>query len=160
MTIEILCVGKLKEKYWQDAAAEYSKRLSRFCTLKITELPEAKPAGSSPADEAAVVKAESDALLARLDKGPASYCIALAVKGQALSSEKLAEKTAALTLSGKSRIVFVIGGSLGLSKELLDACDMKLSFSEMTFPHQLMRVILLEQIYRAFKINAHETYHK
>ncbi len=160
MTIEILCVGKLKEKYWQDAAAEYSKRLGRFCTLKITELPEARLSGSSPADEAAVIKAESDALLAKLDKGPASYCIALAVKGQALSSEQLAEKTAALTLSGKSRIAFVIGGSLGLSKELLDACDMRLSFSAMTFPHQLMRIVLLEQIYRAFKINAHETYHK
>ena len=160
MTIEILCVGKLKEKYWQDAAAAYSKRLGRFCTLKITEFLEARLSGSSPADEAAVIKAESDALLAKLDKGPASYCIALAVKGQALSSEQLAEKTAALTLSGKSRIVFVIGGSLGLSKELLDACDMRLSFSAMTFPHQLMRIVLLEQIYRAFKINAHETYHK
>ena len=160
MTIEILCVGKLKEKYWQDAAAEYSKRLGRFCTLKITELPEVRLQGSSTADEAAVVEAESKALLAKLDKCPASYCIALAIKGKSLTSEELAEKTAALTLSGKSRIVFVIGGSLGLSKELLDACDMKLSFSAMTFPHQLMRVVLLEQIYRAFKINAGESYHK
>ena len=160
MTIEILCAGKLKEKHWQDAAAEYSKRLGRFCTLKITELPEVRLQGSSAADEAAVIEAESKALLARLDKGPASYCIALAIKGKSLTSEELAEKTAALTLSGKSRIVFVIGGSLGLSKELLDACDMKLSFSAMTFPHQLMRVVLLEQIYRAFKINAGESYHK
>jgi len=160
MTIEILCVGKLKEKYWQDAAAEYSKRLGRFCTLKITELPEVRLQGSSAADEAAVIEAESKALLARLDKGSASYCFALAIKGKSLTSEELAEKTAALTLSGKSRIVFVIGGSLGLSKELLDACDMKLSFSAMTFPHQLMRVVLLEQIYRAFKINAGESYHK
>ena len=160
MTIEIICVGKLKEKYWQDAAAEYSKRLSRFCTLKITELPEVRLTGSSEADEAAVVKAESEAILAKLAPGPQSYCIALAIKGKALSSEGLAEKIADLGLSGRSRIVFVIGGSLGLSDELLSSCDMRLSFSAMTFPHQLMRVVLLEQIYRAFKINAGEAYHK
>ncbi len=160
MTIEIICVGKLKEKYWNDAAAEYIKRLSRFCTVKITELPEARLSGSSAADEAAVVIAESQAIAAKLSPGPASFTVALAVKGKALSSEGLAEKMAQLATGGKSRIVFVIGGSLGLTDELIKTCDMALSFSAMTFPHQLMRVVLLEQIYRAFKINAGETYHK
>ena len=160
MTIEIICIGKLKEKYWQDAAAEYSKRLGRFCTLKITELPEVRLTGSSAADEAAVVKAESEAIMAKLAPGPQSFIIALAIKGKSLSSEALAEKIADLGLGGRSRIVFVIGGSLGLSYELISSCDMQLSFSAMTFPHQLMRVVLLEQIYRAFKINAGESYHK
>ena len=160
MTVEIICVGKLKEKYWNDAAAEYIKRLSRFCTVKITELPEVRLSGSSAADEAAVVSAESQAIAAKLSPGPASFTVALVVKGKALSSEGLAEKMAQLATGGKSRIVFVIGGSLGLSDELIKSCDMALSFSAMTFPHQLMRVVLLEQIYRAFKINAGETYHK
>jgi len=160
MTIEVICVGKLKEKYWRDAVEEYSKRLGRFCKLKITELPETRLTGDSPAEEAAVVKSESEAILAKLDPGPQSFTVALAIKGESLTSEALAEKIATLTVSGKSRIVFVIGGSLGMSKELLNACDMRLSFSAMTFPHQLMRVVLLEQIYRAFKINAKEAYHK
>ena len=160
MTVEIICVGKLKEKYWQDAAAEYIKRLGRFCTLKITELPEARLNGNSKADEAAVINAESEAIAAKLSPGPGSFSVALAVKGKSLSSEGLAEKMADLALLGKSRIVFVIGGSLGLSEELIKSCDMSLSFSAMTFPHQLMRVVLLEQIYRAFKINAGESYHK
>ena len=160
MTVEIICVGKLKEKYWQDAAAEYTKRLGRFCSVKITELPEVRLNGSSKADEAAVINAESEAIAAKLLPGPGSFSIALAVKGKALSSEGLAEKMADLALLGKSRIVFVIGGSLGLSEGLIKSCDMSLSFSAMTFPHQLMRVVLLEQIYRAFKINAGETYHK
>ena len=160
MTVEIICIGKLREKYWQDAAAEYIRRLSRFCTLKITELPEARLPGSSAADEAAVAAAESKSILAKLAPGPGTFTVALAIKGKRLSSEALAEKISALGLDGKSRIVFVIGGSWGLSEELLSACDMRLSFSDMTFPHQLMRVILLEQIYRAFKINAGEAYHK
>ena len=160
MTIEIICVGKLKEKYWQEAAAEYIKRLGRFCNVKITELPEVRLAGSSAADEAAVVSAESEAIAAKLSPGPGCFTIALAVKGKPLSSEQLAEKIAGLALDGRSRIVFVIGGSLGLTEELVRSCDMALSFSAMTFPHQLMRVVLLEQVYRAFKINAGESYHK
>ena len=159
MTIEIICTGKLKEKYWQDAAAEYAKRLSRFCKLIITELPEVRLAGSSEADEKAVIEAESRAVLAKLARAQ-SYVIALDVRGRELSSEAFAEKISDLALTGKSHIVFVIGGSLGLSEELLRVSDMRLSFSPMTFPHQLMRVILLEQIYRAYKINAGETYHK
>ena len=112
MTVEIICVGKLKEKYWQDAAAEYTKRLGRFCSVNITELPEVRLNGSSKADEAAVINAESEAIAAKLLPGPGSFSIALAVKGKTLSSEGLAEKIADLALIGKSRIVFVIGGSL------------------------------------------------
>lgn len=161
MNIEIICTGKFKERYWQDAAAEYSKRLSRFCKLTITELPESRlPDKAGPAEEQQVIENESRAVLKKLESMPQSFVIALAVNGKSLSSEQLAEKIDELGLSGKSRVVFVIGGSLGLSEELLRACDMRLSFSAMTFPHQMMRVILLEQIYRAFKINAGESYHK
>lgn len=161
MNIEIICTGKFKERYWQDAAAEYSKRLSRFCKLTITELPESRlPDKAGPAEEQQVIENESRAVLKKLESMPQSFVIALAVNGKSLSSEQLAEKIGELGLSGKSRVVFVIGGSLGLSDELLRACDMRLSFSAMTFPHQMMRVILLEQIYRAFKINAGESYHK
>ncbi|MBR0114321.1 MAG: 23S rRNA (pseudouridine(1915)-N(3))-methyltransferase RlmH [Firmicutes bacterium] len=161
MNIEIICTGKLKERYWQDAAAEYSKRLSRFCKLTVTELPESRlPDKAGPAEEQQVIENESRAVLKKLESMPQSFVIALAVNGKSLSSEQLAEKIDELGLSGKSRVVFVIGGSLGLSDELLRACDMRLSFSAMTFPHQMMRVILLEQIYRAFKINAGESYHK
>ena len=160
MNVEIICIGKLKEKYWHDAADEYMKRLGRFAKITVTELAEERLRGSSPADEAAVIKAEGEAILGRLQPGPQSCIIALAVNGKRMSSEGLAEKIAELGLEGKSRIAFVIGGSLGLSQDVLNAADLKLSFSDFTFPHQLMRVILLEQIYRAFKINAGETYHK
>ena len=160
MNIEIICVGKLKERYWQDAADEYIKRLGRFAKVTVTELPEERLRGTSAADEAAVIKAEGEEILAKLLPGPQSYIIALAVNGRRLTSEGLAEKIAGLALEGKSRVAFVIGGSLGLSGEVLKAADMQLSFSDFTFPHQLMRVILLEQVYRAFKINANETYHK
>ena len=160
MTIEIICVGKLKERYWQEAAAEYVKRLGRFGRVKITELAEEKPAGDSPADEEKVRTAEGRAILQKLSPGPQSFITALAIKGKRLSSEALADEIKALSTGGKSRLAFVIGGSLGLSDEVLAACDTQLSFSDMTFPHQMMRVILLEQIYRAFKINAGETYHK
>ena len=172
MTIEIICIGKLKESYWREAIAEYSKRLSRFCKLEITELAESRlPDKAGAAEEQAVIKAESDAILAKLglagasgkgsaNAGGSQYVIALDVRGRKLDSPALANKIAALQLDGRSKISFVIGGSLGLSEELLHAADYRLSFSDMTFPHQLMRVILLEQVYRAFKINANETYHK
>ena len=160
-TIEILCIGKIKEKYWNEALAEYAKRLGRFCRFKITELPETRlPDNAGEAEERAVVEAESDRLLKAFPTGSDSYVVALAVHGKALNSEQLAAKLADLQLAGKSHVVFVIGGSLGLSNKLLDACNMQLSFSAMTFPHQMMRVILSEQVYRAFKINAGETYHK
>ena len=161
MNIEIICTGKLKEKYWTDACAEYIKRLGRFCRLTVTELSEVKlPDKAGPAEEQAVIEAESRAVLKRLETLSQSYVIALDVKGKSFTSEQLAERISQVTLAGKSRIVFIIGGSLGLSQELLSTCDLRLSFSAMTFPHQLMRVILLEQIYRAYKINANETYHK
>ena len=161
ITIEILCTGKLKERYWEEAAAEYSKRLGRFCRIKVTELPEVKlPANAGEAEEKAVIEAESAAVIKKLPEASGSYVIALDVRGKRLSSEQLAAKLGGLALDGKSHIAFVIGGSLGLSDELLGRADLRLSFSDMTFPHQLMRVILLEQIYRAFKINNNETYHK
>ena len=149
MNIYLVCVGKLKEKYWQDAAAEYTKRLSRFCKLYVTELAESK---SDSREE------ESRDILAHLPKG--AFVIALDVKGQRLSSEDLASKISDLALEGKSDICFVIGGSNGFDDSVRKAADLRLSFSDFTFPHQLMRVILLEQIYRAFKINAGEKYHK
>lgn len=159
MNITILCVGKLKERYWSQAVDEYSKRLSRYCNLNVEELKEERlPENASPAQEQEVVVAESRNLLKRLR--PGSYLIALDVKGKALTSEGLAAKVEELGLSGNSDLTFIIGGSLGLSQELLSRADLRLSFSAMTFPHQMMRVILLEQIYRAFKINRHEAYHK
>ena len=149
MNIDIVCIGKLKEKYWQDAAAEYIKRLSRFCKLSVTELPESR---SDSKEE------ESRDILAHVPKG--SYVIALDVGGKSLSSENFAKKISDLGLEGRSDICFVIGGSNGFDDSVRKAADFRLSFSAFTFPHQLMRVILLEQIYRAFKINNNEKYHK
>ena len=149
MNISIICIGKLKEKYWQDASAEYIKRLSRFCKLSVTELPESK---SDSKEE------ESSEILAKIPKG--SYVIALDIGGKRFSSESFANKISALALEGKSDICFIIGGSNGFDDRVRNASDLRLSFSDFTFPHQLMRVVLLEQIYRAFKINAGEKYHK
>lgn len=157
MNINIICVGKIKEKYLKDAIAEYSKRISRFAKVEICELSDEKiPDNASQKQEDAVKEKEGDAILARLKDG---YTIALCVEGKQISSEKLAEKISGICMTD-SRINFVIGGSLGLDERVKKIADMKLSFSEMTFPHQLMRVILLEQVYRAFKINAGEKYHK
>lgn len=159
MNINIIAIGKLKEKYWVDAVKEYSKRLGSYCTLNITELKESPlRANPSPADEEAVKKAEGADILSRIKSS--DYVITLEIKGKALSSEQLASKIDDLGINGKSSIVFVIGGSLGLSAEVSRRADFKLSFSSMTFPHQMMRVILLEQIYRSFKIIRHEAYHK
>ncbi len=159
MNIRIIAVGKLKEKYWRDAVAEYSKRLGAYCSLEIIELKESPlRANPSPADEEAVKKAEGEEILRHLGKG--DYVMTLEIKGKSLSSEQMASKIANLALDGKSSIAFVIGGSLGLSPDISRRADFKLSFSAMTFPHQMMRVILLEQIYRSFKINRNETYHK
>ncbi|MCQ2546138.1 MAG: 23S rRNA (pseudouridine(1915)-N(3))-methyltransferase RlmH [Clostridia bacterium] len=159
MNIRIIAIGKLKEKYWQDAVKEYSKRLGAYCSLEIVELKESMlRANASAADEEAVKKAEGEEILGRIKKS--DYVITLEIRGKALTSEQLAEKINALGLEGRSDIAFVIGGSLGLSQEVSKRADFKLSFSAMTFPHQMMRVILLEQIYRSFKINRNETYHK
>lgn len=159
MNIKVICIGKLKEKYWKDAIAEYSKRLSRFCKLQVVELKESRLVdNASAADEEKVKRDEGTDILGRIKDN--DYVITLEIKGTKLSSEKLASKMDQLALQGKSNIDFIIGGSLGLSEEVSKRADLKLSFSDMTFPHQMMRVILLEQIYRSFKINAGETYHK
>lgn len=159
MNIQIICIGKLKEKYWTEAIKEYSKRLSRFASIDIVELKESLlPANASPADEEKVKLEEGREILKAIKDG--TYVITLEIPGKQLSSEELAKKMDDLGIDGRSNIAFVIGGSLGLSKEVSQRADYKLSFSRMTFPHQMMRVILLEQIYRAFKINRNETYHK
>ncbi|NCB42083.1 MAG: 23S rRNA (pseudouridine(1915)-N(3))-methyltransferase RlmH [Clostridia bacterium] len=161
MNISILCIGKLKEKYWIDAVDEYRKRLSRFCKLIITEIAEKRlPDKAGVSEEKVVIEAESKRLFEKLPKSANAYIIVLDVKGNQMTSPELAGKFSELALMGKSDIVFVLGGSLGLSEELLNRANLRLSFSKMTFPHQLMRPLLLEQIYRAFKINANETYHK
>ncbi|MBR0126989.1 MAG: 23S rRNA (pseudouridine(1915)-N(3))-methyltransferase RlmH [Firmicutes bacterium] len=159
MNITIIAIGKLKEKYWQDAVKEYSKRLGAYCKLNIVELKESPlPANPSKADEDAVKRAEGEEILSRINKS--DYVITLEIKGKALDSLQLASKIEQLGIEGKSSIAFVIGGSLGLDKAVSDRADFKLSFSAMTFPHQMMRVILLEQVYRSFKIIRKETYHK
>ncbi len=159
MNISIICVGKLKEKYWVDAIAEYSKRLSAYCNLEILEVKEARlPENASPADEEKVKAEEGKGILSHVKKD--TYLVTLEIKGKSLSSEGLAEKIDTLAIDGKSNVAFAIGGSLGLSPEVSARADFKLSFSAMTFPHQMIRVFLLEQIYRAFKINRGETYHK
>lgn len=159
MNITVICIGKLKESYWRDAVKEYSKRLGGYCSLDIVELKESRLAANpSPADELAVKVKEGEEILSHIR--PSSWVVTLEIQGKKLSSEKLAEKIEDWSLEGRSDLVFVIGGSLGLSPDVSKRADFKLSFSDMTFPHQMMRVILLEQIYRNFKIIRHEPYHK
>ncbi len=159
MNITIVCIGKLKEKYWEAAVSEYSKRLGSYCSLQIDELKETRISDNpSQAEEEAVKIEEGRSILKRIKKD--SYVITLEIKGNTVTSEELSSQIDRLALQGKSNIYFIIGGSLGLSKEVSDRADYKLSFSKMTFPHQMMRVILLEQIYRAFKISKNENYHK
>ncbi|MGI6226117.1 MAG: 23S rRNA (pseudouridine(1915)-N(3))-methyltransferase RlmH [Peptococcales bacterium] len=159
MNIKIIAVGKLKEKFLKDGIGEYLKRLKSYAKVEITEVAEEKePTNSSPTDEIIVKDKEGERILEKIK--PGGYLIALAIDGKQLSSEELAEKLEQLALEGKSDITLVIGGSLGLSDEVLKKAHFQLSFSRMTFPHQLMRLILVEQIYRAFKINKGEKYHK
>jgi 23S rRNA (pseudouridine1915-N3)-methyltransferase len=159
MKITLICVGKLKEKYLSQGVEEYSKRLSRYCTLEIIELADEKtPDNAGVALEDIIKKKEGERILKALKED--SYCIALAIDGNMLSSEELASKIETLGVSGTSHISFIIGGSLGLSEDVLKRADYKLSFSKMTFPHQLMRMILLEQIYRAYRIISNQPYHK
>ena len=159
MKITVLCVGKIKEKFFADAIKEYSKRLSRYCKLEIVEVADEKtPDGASDL----VVSQNKDKEAERMEKylPDSAYVIALAIEGKKLTSEKLAEKIDTLGITGTSHLVFLIGGSLGMSDRLLKRADYLLSFSDMTFPHQLMRVILLEQIYRSYRIIHGEPYHK
>lgn len=159
MKITILCVGKIKEKYLAMAIDEYSKRLSRYCKLEIIEVPDEKtPEQASQAQEMQIKNLEGERILKYIKDG--AYLITLAIDGKTLSSEEFADKIDQLGVSGSSHLIFVIGGSLGLSDDILSKADYKLSFSQMTFPHQLMRVILLEQIYRAYRINLNQPYHK
>ncbi len=159
MKITLICVGKLKEKYLSLGVDEYAKRLSRYCALDIVELQDEKtPAQASLAMEDIIRKKEGERILKALKDD--SYAIALAIEGFMLASEELAEKIESLGVSGQSHISFIIGGSLGLSSEVLKRADYKLSFSKMTFPHQLMRMILLEQIYRSYRIMNNQPYHK
>lgn len=159
MKIKIICVGKIKEKYLKDAIDEYKKRLSRFAQIEITELNDERiPDNPSKAEMDIVLKKEGDKILEKI--GPSDYLITLCVEGKNLSSEELADKVSDICLMGSSTITFVIGGSLGIREDIKSLSKLRLSFSRMTFPHQLMRVILLEQIYRAFKINSNEEYHK
>ncbi len=162
MKITILCVGKIKEKYFTDAIGEYTKRLSKYASVTIREMPDEKtPDGASEAVERKIRETEGERLLKFLNETDHFVQkIALCIDGAQMSSEKLAETIEQYTVSGKSHIVFVIGGSLGLDPRVIAACDERLSFSKMTFPHQLMRVILLEQIYRSFRILRGEPYHK
>lgn len=159
MNISIICIGKLKERYWTEAVQEYSKRLNKYCKLTINELKEERaPDNPSPAEETAVKEAEGRNILRQFKKD--DFVIALEIQGKELTSEALSDKIEALGITGRSDVVFVIGGSLGLSEEVLERADFRLSFSKMTFPHQMMRVVLLEQIYRSFKIIRNEIYHK
>ncbi len=159
MNISILTVGKLKEKYWKEAVLEYSKRLSAFCNLKIIEIKEEKaPNNPKEAEIQKVKQLEGEEILKKIK--PEDFVITLEIQGFQLSSEELASKFKELANSGDSQIKMVIGGSFGLSEEVSRRSNYKLSFSKMTFPHQMMRVILLEQIYRAFKINSGQKYHK
>ena len=159
MKITLIAVGKIKERYFEEAVKEYSKRLSRYCRLEIVQVADEKtPDGASEALEAQIKDKEGRRILDHIRDG--AYVIALAVEGKQLDSLELAARMERLAVEGKSQLVFAIGGSLGLSREVMNRADLALSFSAMTFPHQLMRVILLEQIYRSFRIRAGEPYHK
>ncbi len=158
LTINILCAGKIKENYLKDAIAEYSKRLSKYCNLNIIEVADEKlPDKLSENLEISIKEKEGKAMISRLPKD--TYLICLDLKGKELTSEEFSKKLEDISVNYNSSITFVIGGSLGISKELLDISKEKICFSKMTFPHQLIRVFLLEQLFRAFKIQKNETYH-
>lgn len=159
MNITIISVGKIKEKYIKLGIDEYTKRLSRYCKINLIEVSDEKaPENLSEVEMELVKNKEGDYISKHLKEG--MYIIALVIKGKMISSEELAEKFQELAIRGNSHITFIIGGSLGLSDEIIKKADFKLSFSQMTFPHQLMKLILLEQVYRGFRIIKGEPYHK
>ena len=159
MNIKIISVGKIKEKYFQDAIKEYSKRLSKYCNLKIIEVADEKTKENASDKETDIILSkEKDRLINNIKDN--EYVIALDIKGKKLDSVEFSEELNKLAISGKPNVDFIIGGSMGLHKEVLDMANLQLSFSDMTFPHQLMRVVLSEQIYRAFRIINNEPYHK
>ena len=156
--INILCIGKIKEQYLREAINEYSKRLSKYCTLNIIELPDKKvPDKSNSSIENQIKNIESQNIISHIPKD--SYLVCLDLKGKQYSSEEFANKISEIQFINSS-ITFIIGGSLGFNDEIRKICNESICFSKMTFPHQLIRVFLLEQIYRTFKINNNETYHK
>ena len=159
MNVKILCVGKIKEKFYRDAILEYSKRLSKYCSLEIVEVNDEKTSENSTDNEINIIKdKEGERILKHIkDK---DYAIALAIQGKQQDSVAFSKYIENLGITGNSSICFVIGGSLGLSDAVMGRCNASISFSKMTFPHQLMRVILLEQIYRAMRIMNNEPYHK
>ncbi|MCR4651796.1 MAG: 23S rRNA (pseudouridine(1915)-N(3))-methyltransferase RlmH [Lachnospiraceae bacterium] len=159
MKINIICVGKIKENFYKEALAEYAKRLSKYCDLKIIEVADEKtPENISDHQADLIMEKEGKRILDKIPEG--SYICSLAIEGKKLDSVDFAGKISGLMTSGQGNISFIIGGSLGLCKEIKSKSDMMLSFSDMTFPHQLMRVILTEQIYRSFRIINNEPYHK
>lgn len=158
MNVALICMGRLKERYWRDAASEYEKRLTRFGKFEEIELPDLpEPANSSPAIEAQICEREGRSILQKIR--PDDIVIALCIGGKQMDSVKLSQTLTEQFDTGR-RVVFVIGGSLGLSPEVVARAQIKLSFSPMTFPHQLARIMLLEQLYRAVKIASGERYHK
>ena len=159
LNVNIICIGKIKEKYWTQAIEEYAKRLSAFCKFQIIELDEEKIKNNpSQSDIDKTLIAEGKRILSKIPKS--SYTIGMCFEGKIISSEELSKKTDDIALNGFSTINFIIGGSWGLSDEVKNACNFKLSMSKMTFPHQMARVVLCEQIYRAFEISTNGKYHK
>ncbi|MCL1946281.1 MAG: 23S rRNA (pseudouridine(1915)-N(3))-methyltransferase RlmH [Chitinivibrionia bacterium] len=159
MKVNILAVGKIKENYLKDGIAEYIKRLSAFASVQIIEIMDEKcPQNLSEAEKKNVLQKEGEKILAQIPQN--SFVYALAIDGEKISSKKFSEKIQNNMINGFSNITFIIGGTLGLCDEILQNCDFRLSFSDMTFPHKIMRFILLEQIYRCFKIINNEPYHK
>ena len=159
MNITLICVGKIKEKYLKEGIDEYLKRLGKYCSLKIIEVEDEKaPEKLSLLDEFMIKKKEAERIKKYIKEG--TYVVVLDILGEMQSSEEFSNFIEKLALNGKSDIIFIIGGSIGLAPDILNNADYKLSFSKMTFPHQLMRMILLEQIYRGFKIIKGEPYHK
>ncbi len=159
MNINIICVGKIKETYYREALEEYVKRLSKYCKTDVTEVKDEQTKdGASAREDEIVRETEGQRILSKIPDG--AYVIATAIEGKKLDSEQFAGLIDSLGVKGISRLVFIIGGSLGLSDEVKKRADMLLSFSDMTYPHQLMRVILAEQIYRAYRIIKGEPYHK
>ena len=159
LNVTILAVGKIKEKFLSDATDEYSKRLGRYCRLEIIRVKD-DPTPDNPTDKERdiVLKREGERLIEKIPKG--AYIIPLCIEGKQKSSEEFAKIMSEIPSGGKSEVVFIIGGSMGLWNRIKDMADIKLSFSKMTFPHQLMCVILLEQLYRAFNISGGGKYHK
>ena len=158
--INIICIGKIKEKYFTDAIAEYSKRLTAFCKFAVTELNEEKIRSNTPNQSQIqeVLNSEGKRILQKIGTG--DYVVAMCIEGKLMSSEELSKVIDNVSLSGKSTVAFIIGGSYGLCNEVKSRANLKLSMSKMTFPHQMARMILSEQVYRAFEISSNGKYHK